>query len=69
MQRSTLILLPGQKPQPLRRLVGYGQSWTGRAQVFKKAGWHWKWVYLVGEVGYTEPCCWFSNQAELAPRL
>lgn len=69
VQRSTLILLPGQKPQPLRRLVGYGQSWTGRAQVFKKAGWQWKWVYLVWEVGYTEPCCLFSNQAELAPRL
>jgi len=69
VQRSTLICLPNHKPQPLRRLVAYGQSWTGRAQVFKKAGWQWKWVYLVWEVGYAEPCCLFSNQADLSPTL
>jgi hypothetical protein len=69
VQRSTLIRLPGQKPQPLRRLVGYGQSWSGRAQVFKKAGWQWKWVYLMWEVGYAEPWCLFSNQADLVPTL
>jgi len=69
VQRSTLIRLPGQKPQPLRRLVGYGQTWTGYAQVFKKAGWQWKWVYLVWELGYAEPCCLFSNQADLSPHL
>lgn len=69
VQRTTQILLPGQKPQPLRRLVGYGQTWIGRAQVFKKAGWQWKWVYLVWEMGYTEPCCLFSNQPQLNPNL
>src|SRR5689334_16847106 len=69
VQRTTLIRLKGQKAQPLRRLVGYGQTWTGRAQVFKKAGWQWKWVYLVWEVGYSEPCCLFSNQDDLSPHL
>lgn len=69
VQRTTLIRLDGQKAQPLARLVGYGQTWTGRAQVFKKAGWQWKWVYLVWEVGYSEPCCLFSNQADLSPDL
>lgn len=69
VQRSTLIRLPGQKPQPLRRLVAYGHSWSGRAQVFKKAGWQWKWVYLTWEVGYAEPWCLFSNQADLSPDL
>jgi hypothetical protein len=69
VQNATQILLPGQKPQPLRRLVGYGQTWTGRAQVFKKAGWQWKWVYLVWEVGYAQPCCLFSNQPHLNPTL
>ncbi len=69
VQRTTLIRLPDHKPQPLRRLVGYGQSWSGRAQVFKKAKWQWKWVYLVWEVGYAEPCCLFSNQANLSPSL
>ena len=69
VQRSTLIRLPGQKPQPLRRLVGYGQTWIGYAQVFKKAGWQWKWVYLVWELGYAEPCCLFSNQSGLSPDL
>lgn len=69
VQRTTLIRLKGHKPQPLARLVGYGQLWTGRAQVFKKAGWQWKWVYLVWEVGYAEPCCLFSNQADLSPDL
>ena len=69
VQRSTLIRLSGQKPQPLGRLVGYGQTWIGYAQVFKKAGWQWKWVYLVWELGYAEPCCLFSNQADLSPDL
>lgn len=69
VQVSTLIRLSGQKPQPLRRLVGYGQQWTGYAQVFKKAGWQWKWVYLIWELGYTEPCCLFSNQSDLSPLL
>lgn len=69
VQRSSLIRLPDHKPQPLRRLVGYGQAWTGRAQVFKKAGWQWKWVYLVWEVGYAEPWCLFSNRADLSPGL
>ena len=69
VQRTTLIRLPDHKPQPLRRLVGYGQTWTGRAQVFKKSGWQWKWVYLIWEVGYAEPCCLFSNQADLSPGL
>ncbi len=69
VQRSTHIRLPNQKPQPLRRLVGYGQSWSGRAQVFKKAGWQWKWVYLLWEVGYAEPWCLCSNQPDLSPLL
>jgi hypothetical protein len=69
VQRSTLIRLPNHKPQPLRRLVGDGQRWTGHAQVFKKAGWQWKWVYLLWEVGYAEPCCLFSDQADLSPEL
>jgi hypothetical protein len=69
VQRSTRIRLPNHKPQPLRYLVGYGQRWQGRAQVFKKAGWQWKWVYLVWEVGYREPWCLFSNQPDLAPLL
>jgi hypothetical protein len=69
VQRTTQILLPGHKAQPLSRLVGYGQTWIGRAQVFKKAGWQWKWVYLVWEVGYAEPCCLLSNQPHLTPCL
>lgn len=69
VQRTTLARLPGHKPQPLRRLVGYGQRWTGRVEVFKQAGWQWKWVYLVWEAGYAEPWCLFSNQADLSPAL
>jgi hypothetical protein len=69
VQRSTLVRLPQEKPQPARRLVGYGQVWTGRAQVFKKAGWQWTWVYLVWEVGYADPWCLFSNQPDLPPYL
>jgi len=69
VQRSTHIRLPGQKAQPLRRLVGYGQTWIGRAEVFKKAGWQMKWVYLVWELGYAEPLCLFSNQPDVSPQL
>lgn len=69
VQRSTLAKLPNHKPQPLRRLVGYGQQWSGRVQVFKKAGWQWKWVYLVWQVGYKEPWCLFSNCPMLSPLL
>jgi hypothetical protein len=69
VQHSTHIRLPNRPSQPVRHLVGYGQTWTGRAQVFKKAGWQWKWVYVVWEVGYSEPLCLFSNQAHLAPNV
>jgi hypothetical protein len=69
VQRATRIRLPNHPAQPLRHLVGYGQRWTGRAQVFKKAGWQWKWVYLVWEVGYAEPWCLFSDQPQLDPLL
>lgn len=69
VQRSTLIRLPHRQPQPLRRLVSYGQSWCGYGEVFKKAGWQRKWVYLHWEVGYREPLCLFSNQPDLSPLL
>jgi len=69
VQRSTLVRLPGHKPQPLRRLVGYGQRWTGHVDVFKKAGWQRKWVYLMWEVGYAESWCLFSTQPDLSPTL
>ncbi len=69
VQRSTLIRLPNHKPQPLRRLAVYGQHWSGRAQVFKKAGWQWKYVYLVWEFGYADPWCLFSNQPHLLPAV
>lgn len=69
VQGSTRILLPNHKPQPIRRLVGYGQTWSGKAKVFKKAGWQEKWVYLVWDVGYKEPWCLFSNQADIDPHL
>jgi hypothetical protein len=69
VQRSTRIRLAGHKPQPVRRLVGYGQVWTGYGDVFKKAGWQRKWVYLVWELGQAEPWCLFSNQAGLSASL
>lgn len=69
VQQSTRVRLADGKAQPLRRLVGYGQRWTGRAQVFKKAGWRWLHVYLYWEVGYAQPWCLVSNQADLSPSL
>jgi hypothetical protein len=69
VQRSTLARLPNQKPQPLRRLVGYGQRWFGRVEVFKKADWQRKSVYLVWDVGYKVPWCLFSNRDQLDPTL
>jgi hypothetical protein len=69
VQRSTLARLTNHPAQPLRRLVSYGQQWSGHVQVFKKAGWQWKWVYLVWEVGYSQPWCLFSNQPNLSPQL
>jgi hypothetical protein len=69
VQGMTRVRLPGAVSQPVRRLVNYGQRWTGRAQVFKKAGWQWKWVYVMWEYGYKEPWCLFSNRADLIPEL
>jgi len=69
VQRSTRIRLPKHKPQALGHLVGYGQRWSGRAQVFKKAGWQWKWVYLLWEIGYAQPWCLLSNHPQLDPLL
>ena len=69
VQGSTRIRLANQRPRRLSHLVSYGQRWSGRGQVFKKAGWQWKWVYLVWEVGYAQPWCLLSNQAGLDPAL
>lgn len=69
VQRSTRMRMDNQPPQPLWHRVGYGQRWTGRAQVFKKAGWQWKWVYVVWEVGYSQPWCLVSDQSEIDPML
>lgn len=69
VQRSTHIRLPNGKTQPLGRLVSYGQTWTGKGEVFKKAGWHWKHIAVVWEYGYAEPWCLLSNCASLSPTL
>lgn len=69
VQRSTLLRLPDGKAQPLARLVGYGQRWLGRAQVFKKAGWQWRTVCVVWEVGYAQPWCLLSNLPHPIPEL
>lgn len=68
VQRSTRILLNG-KSQPMRHLAQYGGIWTKRVQVFKKAGWQWKWVYIVWLHGYREPLCLTSNQVVPDPLL
>jgi len=69
VQRTTRIRLADGMTCPLGRLVGYGQRWSGRGQVFKKAGWHWRSVSVVWEVGYAEPWCLLSNNAALSPDL
>ena len=69
VQRSTRIRLPNRKPQALGHLVGYGQHWSGRGEVFKKAGWQRKSIYVVWEVGYAQPWCLVSNCATLSPTL
>lgn len=69
VQGSTRIRLADGSTQPLRHLVGYGQRWTGRAQVFKKAGWHWRSVFVIWEVGYAQPWCLVSNSVALYPDL
>lgn len=69
VQRSTRIRLPNRKPQALGHLVGYGQHWSGRGDVFKKAGWQPKSIYVVWEVGYAQPWCLVSNCATLSPTL
>jgi hypothetical protein len=68
VQRSTQILLKG-KAHPLRHLAQYGSIWSQRVQVFKKAGWQWKWVYVVWLAGYAEPLCLVSNQPVPDPLL
>jgi Transposase DDE domain len=69
VQRSTLVRLPNGKAERVGRLVGYGQRWLGRAQVFKKAGWQWRTVCVLWEVGYAEPWCLFSNLPRPIPDL
>jgi hypothetical protein len=69
VQRTTRIRLPNGKAQALGHLVSYGQRWSGRGQVFKKAGWQWRSVYVVWEVGYAQPWCLVSNGSALSPDL
>ncbi len=69
VQRTTRLRLPTGKAQALGHLVGYGQRWSGRGQVFKKAGWQWRSVYVVWEVGYAQPWCLVSNSTAFSPDL
>jgi hypothetical protein len=69
VQGSTRLRLAKGTIRPLKHLVGYGQRWTGRAQVFKKAQWRSMYVYLLWEQGYREPWCLVSTRADLDPLL
>ena len=67
VQGSTRLRLSERSVQPLRRLVGYGQRWFGYGQVFKKAGWQWRTVFVIWEFGYAEPWCLVSNRRDTNP--
>ncbi len=69
VQRSTLVRLSDGKTQPLGRLVGYGQQWFGRGQVFKKAGWRWQSVDVIWASGYDQPWCLVSNRHDRSPAV
>lgn len=68
VQRSTRIRREG-KVQALGQMVGYGQRWSGRAQVFRKAGWQWRSIWVVWEMGYAQPWCLVSHCDRVAPSL
>lgn len=69
VQGSTRLRRADGTTPSLGRLVGYGQQWFGYGEIFKKAGWQRRTVFVIWAVGYKEPWCLVSNRRDLSPAL
>jgi hypothetical protein len=61
VQGHTRIRLGNGRVHTLTQLVQPGQTWCGRAEVFKKAGWMRLYVRLLWQPGQRGPWCLVSN--------
>jgi hypothetical protein len=65
VQKSTRLKTAQGKSYPLGTLVKPGESWSGRGQVFKKAGWLTLSIHLIWEQGYRDLWCLITNDPTL----
>lgn len=65
VQKSTRMRLCSGQEHALRDLVKPGETWSGHAQVFKKAGWVRVWVHLTWQAGYDDLWCLITNDPSL----
>lgn len=61
VQGQTRLRLANGHIHALNQMVKPGETWCGRADVFKKAGWLPLWVCLHWRVGETAPWCLVTN--------
>lgn len=68
VQKSTRLKTTSGKIHALGDLVHPGESWSGRGQVFKKAGWIDLSVHLIWDSGYRDLWCLITNDPTLCGR-
>ncbi len=69
VQKSTRFRTGQGTIYPLTCLVKRGQSWQGRGEVFKKAGWIVVYVHLIWLPDYEEPWCLITNAPHITGSL
>lgn len=67
VQGQTRVRLPNGRVCALASLIQPGQSWSGHAEVFKKAGWLTLHVHLLWRKGQAAPWCLVSNSPHTQP--
>ena len=61
VQGQTRVRLANRQVHPLAQMVKPGETWCGRVEVFKKAGWLPLWVCIYWRVGERSPWCLVTN--------
>jgi hypothetical protein len=69
VQKGTCFRTPQGKQHRMADLVKPGECWSGRGEVFKKAGWLPVTVHLIWQAGYAEPWCLITSDQTLSGHL
>ena len=69
VQKSTRLRTAQGKEHALGNLVKRGESWSGRGEVFKKAGWLPAYIHVIWRDGYDDLWCLVTNDPTITGDL